>query len=79
MIRFLRSRMIHDGETRLYRFTFRAKSWAEAEEFRRENFPPTHCQHEYDCCGNWYLEHSTVQRAHNRRNYIITVWMYRNI
>jgi hypothetical protein len=40
----------------------------------------THCQHSYDCCGNWYrsVYTHTLRRAKRREWHVEVVW-YKNV
>lgn len=33
--------------------------------FADKVLPPTHCQHEHDCCGNWYLHFNKIEWNEN--------------
>lgn len=33
---------------------------ADVKAFANAMFPPTRCQHEYDCCGNFYLQYNSA-------------------
>lgn len=33
---------------------------ADVKAFANKVFPPTRCQHEHDCCGNFYLQYNSA-------------------
>lgn len=49
------SDMNEDGDVCEEEFTLPAHyNEPEVKEFAEIRFPQSHCQHDYDCCGNWY-------------------------
>lgn len=50
----------------------------ELRELVDDYFPPEHCQHEHDCCGQWY-QHFTADIEQHGELAIITCNRIQNI
>ncbi len=59
--------VLDDGETRIL---IHRIDIDEVEKIH-EMFPETHCQHSYDCCGNWYASRAVVIHEDRLYNYAL--------
>jgi len=49
------------------------------DAFIENEFPLTHCQHSYDCCGRLYRESAPTVVRHEGASTVVADSMYRNV
>ena len=45
------------------------------QEWVNSKFPSNHCQHEYDCCGNWYARTGSIVGTDHDNTIVRQFWV----